>query len=241
MSKKTGRTVLGVTALAATVCLSVVGIKKKKTQNDYRLYENQYSDILKDSFKSDKVSYKRLMEAIKLYNKGEFDEAIEKLEKLRNRCVYHNEHSAVLMFMALCYTDLKQYNKAINCYEELLRFDAENSRAWSNLGFCYNAVSRTDKAGEAYLNALEYDKQNPYAYNNLAIWCLNSGQPEEAVEHALKALSLNNRLFQAMGAAALGYAYMGYIGKAKQYLKMYGENGGNMNELGERIQVVLNV
>lgn len=234
------KTLFNAAVLFVTYFLSVTELKRRKSVVDYRVYENQYSDVLKDAFKNDKVSYKKLMNAIILYNDDKLTEAIEKLDKLRNRCTYYTEHSAVLMFTALCHTDLKQYNKAINCYEELLKFDVMNSRAWSNLGFCYTAVNRTDKAGDAYRNALAYDMQNPYAYNNMAIWCLNNGQPQEGIDQALKALQLNNKLFQAMGAAALGYAYLGDRANSEKYLKMYGANGGDVEGLKKRIQVVLN-
>lgn len=213
-----------------TYFLGMFGIIRKKSVFDYKVYEDVYGDIIRNAFYQDKRSYHQLMKAISLYNDNKNQKAIEVLDKLKSMCSNYEDFSAVLMFKALCHRDLKQYNHVVATYEELLKMDHSNSRAWSNLGIAYTNTNRTDLAEQAYQNAVIYDKNNAFAHNNLAVFYANNGEPQKGLASALEALRLNNKMYQAMSAAALCYAYMGNKEEAHKYCKMYRANGGSAKD-----------
>lgn len=216
---------------AATVLLTYIlalfGVIRKRSVFDYKIYEDKYKDIIRNAFESDKRSYHRLMKAISLYNDDKYTDAIKVLDMLKPMCINYQDYSAVLMFKALCHTDAKQSHNAVATYEELLKMDHSNSMAWSNLGLEYTHINRTDLAENAYKKAIAYDKNNAFAYNNMAIFHVNNGEPEEGLECAMEALRINNKMYQALSAAAMCHAHLGNKEEAYKYCKMYGTNGGN--------------
>lgn len=225
-----------------TYFLGMFGIVRKKSVFDYKVYEDIYGDIIRNAFENDKRSYHQLMKAISLYNDNKNQKAIEVLDKLKPMCSNYQDFSAVLMFKALCHKDFKQYNHVVATYEELLKMDHSNSRAWSNLGIAYTHIKRTDLAEQAYLNAITYDRNNAFAHNNMAVFYVDNGEPEKGLERALEALRLNNRLYQAMSAAAMCYAHMGNREEAYKYCKMYRANGGSVKDadaLKEKVDSIL--
>jgi len=221
------RMVVKASTVLLTYLLAIFGVIRKKSVFDYTIYEDIYKDIIRKAFESDKRSYHRLMKAISLYNDDKYEAAIKVLDKLKPMCINYQDYSAVLMFKALCQTDAKQYHNAVATYEELLKMDHSNSRAWSNLGLAYTRINRTDLAENAYHNALAYDKNNAFAYNNMAVFYLNNGEPEKGLECAMEALRINNKMYQAISAAALCHAHLGNKEEAYRYCKMYGTNGGS--------------
>lgn len=238
---RSAKTVLKVAFVIIVWELSMLGIKRKRSALDYRIYEDKYREIIRDAFKNDKKSYRKLMSAIRLYNEDKYDEEIKILDRLKSSCISSHDTSAVLMFKALGLAEKKLYNEAISVYQELLKYDNMNSKAWSNLGYNYTLVNNSQAALEAYENALRYDGSNPYAYTNMANYYIKSGEPEKALEYSLKAIELDNQIYQAMSAASMAYAYLGDRENAMKYCKMYGVNGGDVKMLKSKVEAVLEV
>ena len=229
--------------LLLTYILALFGVIRKRSVFDYKIYEDKYKDIIRNAFESDKRSYHRLMKAIYLYNAQKYEDAIKLLNKLKPMCINYQDNSVVLMFKALCETEANQNHNAVASYEELLKIDHSNSLAWSNLGLLYSQINRTDLAENAYKKALAYDKNNAFAYNNIAIFYINNGEYEKGLESAMEALRINNKMYQALSAAALCHAHLGNKEEAYKYCKMYGTNGGsgsNGKRLKENIDRILN-
>ncbi|MBQ8297904.1 MAG: tetratricopeptide repeat protein [Ruminococcus sp.] len=219
--------------------LAVLGIRRKRSVFDYKLYEEKYRDILKDAFKNDRRSYKKLMSAISQFNGDEFKKAEENLCKLEKDCVSSDDFSAVLMFRALCLEALKRPEAAAAVYEELLVHDVSNASAWSNLGLLYQGMGKADDAFRAYRESIVHNPDNAYAYNNIASHYIRCGEPKPALENALKAIKLNSKLHQAMSAAALAYKMLGDDENAEKYCRMYGANGGNAPQLRQAMERIL--
>lgn len=201
-----------------------------------RAYEEQYKDIIGETFPKDKRSYKNLLQAIVYYNTDEFEKAHKVLAKLLKKCKSKQDYSAVYMFQALCFEDGHKMDDAILTYEKLLQHDYSDSRAWSNLGLRYMEKGRMAEAKNAYSNAIMYNPENPYAYNNMSSCYVRSGEPEQALEYALKALHLDATMYQAMSAASMAYKMLGDEENAEKYCKMYGANGGDAKELRELLK-----
>lgn len=212
--------------------------KGKKQPVNYEFYEKQYQDIISGAFSEDKRSYKKLLQAIACYNRDEYKKTHRLLESLLKKCTKTRDYSAVYMFQALCFVDEKKYNEAIAAYESLLRYDVTNSRAWSNLGTRYMEQGQMAEAKNAYSNAIMYNPDNAYAYNNLANCYIRLDEAQLALDYAQRALRINEGLYQAMGAVAVASKMLGDEETAEKYCRMYGANGGNIQDLRLRLQQV---
>ena len=212
--------------------------KGKKQPVNYEFYEKQYQDIIGGTFQGDKRSYRKLLVAIACYNSNDFKRAHKLLDKLLKSCEKRKDYSAVYMFKALCYTDENRGKEAIEAYAKLLQYDGANSRAWSNLGMRYMEAGRLAEAKNAYSNAIMYNPDNAYAYNNLANCYIRMDEPQPALDYAQRALRIEGGLYQAMSAAAVASKMLGDEEAAEKYCRMYGANGGNVEDLRRRLEQV---
>ncbi len=198
-----------------------------------RKYESLYKKEIGAAFSTpDKRGAKRaLLKAIARYNESKYDSAISTLESLRKACNTKADHDAVLIFLALCYTDSGRSDDAIVTYEELLKFSPENSTAWSNLGLLYRKNGKTDRAIECIENALKNDQENAFAWNNLAQAYVSASQWQKAIEPAKRALEINANMYQAETALVLAYYSLGEKEKCKQYFDSAILHGANVEKL----------
>ncbi len=217
--------------LFAVYLLGVLGVKRKRSPFDYKIYEERYGYIIKTAFSHDKVSYMKLMSVITLYNENKFDKAIKALDKLEEKCAESDDYSAVLYFRALCKDESGNKAGAIADYEELLTRDCTNSHAWSNLGLIYMHIGKTDEALRCYCEAVHYDPSNQYAHCNLGNLYLQKADYQLALEHALKSLEAEPKIRQSMSLAAVCCSRLGDSENAEKYCEMYGKYGGNVKEL----------
>ncbi|MBQ8177506.1 MAG: tetratricopeptide repeat protein [Oscillospiraceae bacterium] len=221
--------------LLVVFLLSVLGIKRKRSPFDYKIYEERYGYIIKTAFSHDKINYMKLMTVITYYNENKFDKAIKMLEKLEEKCAESDDYSAVLYFRALCKDESGNKTGAIADYEDLLTRDYTNSHAWSNLGLIYVSIGKTDEALRCYREAVSHDPSNQYAHCNLGNLYLQKGDYNFALEHALKSLEAEPKIKQSMSLAAICYGRLGDSENAEKYCKMYGKYGGDAKELHKLI------
>ncbi|MBQ6824182.1 MAG: DUF1963 domain-containing protein [Clostridia bacterium] len=199
-------------------------------------YEKHFARELDGAFIAEPAARKKLLKAVRFYNEDKMVKAVKLLNKLQPRAA--RDQDAVLMFKALCYTDLHYPAEAVNCYKELLEVKPHNSTAWSNMGMQYQALGLHDKAEESYRKAVECDPQNPYAHNNLAGLCYRRYACAEAKEHAHRALELNGNLHQAASLLALLYAAEGEQEKSERYFHQAVAAGKKAEELRAAIERV---
>lgn len=211
--------------------LAMLGVKKRKSPFDYKVYEVHYKDILEGAFSDDKQSYRKLLKVTVYYNRNQLKKAYKVLEELRKKCMRTKDYTAVYTFWALCLEEERKYEQAIAAYEKVVQHDMANSRAWSNMGMLYMEMGKSNEAFQAYSNAVLYDSKNEVAYNNMAAYFIRIGEVELALENAFKALELNSKMYQAMSTIAIAYKVLGDDMNAEKYCKMYGVNGGNAKEL----------
>lgn len=210
--------------------------RRRKTRRNYPIYERDYKDIIGGAFNEDKKSYRKLLEAIDLFNHNESQKAQKILDKLVSKCVRTKDYTAVYMFKALCYEDEKMYEQAIESYQKVVQYDMSDARAWSNMGLLYKDMGRAQEAYDAYYNAITYNPEFPYAYNNMAHFLLHANEPEGAIHYGLKTLEINSKMHQAMSTLSIAYKMLDDEEYSEKYYKMYVLNGGN----GENLRAVLN-
>lgn len=218
-------------SLIVIYLLTITGVYQRHSFLAEKQYESQYRDILGDAFVNDRAARKKLMKAITLYNSNRYTAAVAKLDALQKQCNCSADHSAVLMFRALCFSERNLYGEAITTYEELLKYDAQNSRAWSNLGLNYAKSGRSDLAENAYRNAIRANDKNAYAYTNLASLLLDMDEVKEALECAETALQINATLPPALSMACLASARSGDPKRAQEYLQRFARAGGDKKAL----------
>lgn len=217
---------------------AIIGNVVKNRFGLLKSYEKEYKSVLGDAFGSDKKGRKKLLLAIRCYNNDEYSKTHRLLDRLTEKCERRDDYCAVYMFSALCYTKEGLDDAAVSEYQKLLKYDASNSRAWSNMGLIYMENGRAKDAQECYRNAVYYDPEYAYGYNNLAAYYIKTGEPQAALENALKALEINSEVYQAMSAAAFAYKMLGDIKNAEKYCNMYGVNGGDANGLRSQLETV---
>lgn len=196
----------------------------KKT---FEIYESDYKDIIGNAFLQDECKKDRvkLLKAIHLYNQNKFNLSIEMLNKLIPKCQLSSDRYAVLTFIALNYTDMGAYSKAVETYERLLRYDISKSDAWSNLGYVYKKMGDFEKQMECYSHAIENNGKNAYAFNNMAQGLFSAGYYEDAIPYAERALELKPNLHPAASCLALCHCALGNDEECEHYSKIAISNG----------------
>ena len=233
------KTLMKAGILFITYFLGVLNYFSKSSIPNTTLYARQYKHIIRDAFAKDKIGYRKLMKGISLCNADRYDQAIKHLGKLEQRCATLQDTSAVLIFIAKSYKDKGDISKAIETYERLLKIDASNSTAWSNLGLIHYEAGRSIDAKYALNQAILYNPENAFAYCNLANVLYKNGEFEEAKNMGLKSFQLNNQLSAAASITALSYASLGDAENARKFCKIYGTFENN-KDLAYIIEYQLN-
>ncbi len=83
---------------------------------------------------------------------------------------------------ALEYFNKKDYNKALNLFNEVLENDKNNPNIISNIGLCYANLNDDDKAQEFYLKALNIDNKMVQTIINLSDSYVKTNKILEAID-----------------------------------------------------------
>jgi len=122
--------------------------------------------------KNDSLALKNLLKAVyyvptdldALFFTGElkikgnkFQEAITYFERITK---INKDDQFAWFYLAVCYTQLKEYQKAINIYEgEMLTRDPKNIETLTNLAYCYREIGNNKKAYEYLMKAEQLQKE----------------------------------------------------------------------------------
>ncbi len=218
--------------------LTLVKLIGKTGGPSLRQYEKAYAKEIGSAFSApDQKRQKRaLLTAIDRYSRDKFNGAVARLQALRKECRTADDYNAVLLFLALTYTDAGCIDDAIAAYEELVKYSPTHSTAWSNLGLLYRKQGNYDKAIACYENGIKYDENNPFAWNNLAIAHLAASDWQKVISPALHALSIKADMYQAESALCVAYFAMG----DKQNSKKYFDSAILHGEQADKLRSILN-
>jgi ribosomal protein S12 methylthiotransferase accessory factor len=93
-----------------------------------------------------------------------YNEALEVLEKGR----YHdNERTDIHNLMGFCYFKLKEHQKAIDCFRQVLRLNPASAIDYANIASNYRDMGDIEKAVSYYQLAIELDPTIDFARENL--------------------------------------------------------------------------
>ena len=173
--------------------------------------------------------------AVRLYNEDNNEKALKYLIDLKQRARTGEDHYAIDLFAALCFTDMELYEQSIQIYQHIISKGNANSRIFSNLGQVLLKTGEYQKALCNYEKALEYDRDNAFAYNNIAQAHFQMHELEKAISFAKKALDINPKMHQSSALLAIIYAILSDKENAGKYYHIAISSGRNPNELKEAI------
>jgi len=202
-------------------------------------YEKAYREELGKAFQSKPALRKKLIGAYRLYNEDNYRKALKSLTQLLKAAESGADTCAVLLLIALCYTDADILQEAIKAYEKLLQVDPYHARGHSNLGLLYVKVGEFEKARQHYDSAVRYDSKNYYAYANRANYYFRMGEYDSAIPDAVRALEIKNNGVEASSLLAIIYALQGDEENKKKYYHLAISSGKHPEDLNAAIEYYL--
>ena len=176
--------------------------------NDTGLLAKQFSE-------ADKVflSHRKLHEALKLYNRGDFKGTIKLCnEAIRLNPTYNFSYNN----RALALMALGQYEQAIEDFGMSIRLHPACFNAYNNRGEIHRRFKRYDAAIDDHNNAIRIKPSSEDSYLNRGLDYYCSGEYEKALQDFDKALELNpnynvtyerrGKCYQALGDEAAAQA-----------------------------------
>ena len=191
--------------LCATLGKLLTGAGRK----GLNVYAKAYEKELKGAFETNPAARNKLLNATRLYNEGNYRKALKYLGSLMKDAESVPDRSAVLLFIALTYTDAGMPEDAVEAYRDLLKFDLRHAQAHSNLGILYMQQGNYALARNHLDCAISYEPDNYYGYHNRASLLFRMGEHEAAIDDAQKALELKNNGREALALLAILYALQG--------------------------------
>lgn len=212
--------------------------------NGYRrksldFYEKSYKEVIGQAFQNKTFLRKKLLCATRLYNEGNHEKALKYLSELCKEAEIQRDVIPVLLFSALCYTDLGLFDDAISVYYKLLELDGRNSTTHSNLGLLLVKIGAFETALKHFDEAIACDPYNYYAYLNRSSCFFRNGQYDEAIADSKKALDIKNNGMDAAAMLAIIYALKGDEENRKKYFHLSITSGKKPEDLRASIEYYL--
>lgn len=114
----------------------------------------------------------------------------------------------------LCF-EMKRYDKALDCYLELMNLRSPNEDTFFGAGKCCHMLGNLSKAKDFYRKALEIDHLNDEVFFHLAEIFAQEGGWKSAIKFYRKAISIENQREEYYAALAEAYAQVGDWEKAE--------------------------
>ncbi len=129
-------------------------------------------------------------EAIRLYEEGKYEEA---LDALLNLDVDSDRYSELSYYLGLCYTQLEQYDEALLYLEQVVTAEVSFAKIYQSrmiLGYIYAITGRYRLAEFEFARLLEDGYESPKVYCALAYNQYHQNNIAAAVTNLQKALQL---------------------------------------------------
>ena len=127
---------------------------------------------------------------IKLYNNGEYQNAIDALLALN---VVYEDDPETAYFLGLCYTQLGDFEKAESFFDTVIRYDIHILRVFQSsmvLSYIYSITDKFDQAIRLILQVIDEGFESAQIYSTLAYCCQSSGNTSKALDYLEKAIEL---------------------------------------------------
>lgn len=219
---------------------SVFRLFKGNSRAKLSFYEKAYAEEIGTAFKNNPRNRKCLVAATRYYDESKYDKSLKILSLLAKEAESENDLVPVLLFMALCYTDMGLSSYAIKVYYNLLEHSPKNSRAHSNLAVQLLNEGDFNLALAHYTEAINCDNQNYYAYNNRANCYFKMQDYDNAIIDAKKALEIKNNGVEAATLLTVIYALKGDSENKEKYYHLATASGRPAQEVDYAIEHHMN-
>lgn len=169
-------------------------------------------------------------QALSLYSKYKYTEALEKFKEI-------TDSSLLIMkyyYIGLCYVQLDRFEEALSSYKRIheipqsiqgVEFDRIMYSLYINMASVLQKLAKKHgeqyyiEAETCYSYALEINKTDERVWNNLGNVQLELRKYPEAIQSFKKAIKLNSEFPEPYYCLSLAYEFMGAYEKAIEYLK----------------------
>ncbi|HEX8492435.1 MAG TPA: protein kinase [Pyrinomonadaceae bacterium] len=124
-----------------------------------------------------------------------------------------------------CYA-AKDYDGAIQNYDEAIELNPQYADAYNNRGAVYNDKGNYDQTIKDYNKAIELNPQSAMTYNNRGNVYYNKGNYDQAIKDYNKAIELNPQYANAYMNRGDAYERLGQLVKARADRQKYKELSG---------------
>ncbi len=163
-----------------------------------------------------------LEQAIKSLSEGDLEKARFILEDL---AFSSPKDPNILYNLGMCYSDLKDYDIAIDTLKKCVKLIPLYSNAHVALGVVYARTNKLNEAEIQFKNAIELDKNNSFAYRNLASILGKKGDNINALVHLKRAYEIDAFDPHTLYGLGLIYQNLEDISNATKFYKELVELG----------------
>ena len=145
-------------------------------------------------------------------------------EGKKKRIIIENWRDSVgeLYHKGMTYLLIEDYKKALRCFEEVLKKDPLNYRAYFQIGYCYDKLKIFDRAVSAYKKGLSIAPENENyeeVYYNLGVSYFELERYREGIEALKKVIEINPNRVDAFFNLATAYEKIDSLKMAIIYYK----------------------
>lgn len=145
----------------------------------------------KNSYSDNKMAMEYYKEGEKYFNKQKYDLALVEF----NKAVKKDDKFAFAWDnMGICYRKLERYKEAIKCYKKSIELDPKGKVPLMNMAVAYNLLGDNKNAINTYKRYIEVHTEDPEGYYGIARLQNFAGDYADALENALKAFVLYDKL-----------------------------------------------
>lgn len=137
---------------------------------------------------------------------------------------------------ALSYSDVGQYEKAIEANKLALQLDDKRAEIWNNIGMCYTEIGARQVAFDALTRSIQLDSTVANSWYNLGNWYAKGGDYNQAIRHYAQALQRDPKHVGSLNNTGNSYAAMQQfqqaIGYYEQTLAIQPNNAEAIRNMG---------
>ncbi len=108
-----------------------------------------------------------------------------------------------------------QDQKALEFFQEAIKKDPENTRAWNGLGYCHVGMNNPAAALKAYQQAIKTSPGDETLYYILGNYYVKLGQPQEAINAYRQAIRMKPDFEEAHFKLGVVYSQLGQLDEGK--------------------------
>ena len=217
--------------------LMVFRPKQKAAKPIGDVLDKVMGDFAVNAFSDDSKISSAFHSALKDYSGNMPKSAINKLTKLAPQCRTEEEKYAVAMASALAYVAVQKYDEAIREYNRAVVIHPTSELALS-IGSLQQRMGELKKARESYDFALDLDPNNIEARSSMATAWVASRKYENALEHSLMVLELDENHPSALATTAICYGLTGETDLYHEYTDKAESNGYSRKKIEDTVKAL---